>query len=97
LASSDNLLVFPDERFLAGLGLGDWFEIVVGDKVYLKLGNGYTTPINRILTKKLAQRDVGRFTVLERIGQLAYLLDFPGEFQGPSSGHCHPLEASTKG
>ncbi|KAJ5581518.1 hypothetical protein N7535_000138, partial [Penicillium sp. DV-2018c] len=52
-------------------------QFQVGDKVYLKLGDGYNTPQNEVLPRRLAQRCVGRFTVLERVGRLAYRLNFP--------------------
>jgi len=48
-----------------------------GDQVYLKLGDGYQSQANRVLPTVLAQKYAGRFTILERIGRLAYRLDFP--------------------
>lgn len=51
----------------------------VGDKVYLKLGHGYDIPLNQVLPRRLRQRYVGRFEVLERVGNLAYRLDIPTE------------------
>jgi hypothetical protein len=55
--------------------LHKWFD--VGDYVYLRLGNGYDIHANQGLPRKLAQRFVGRFKVLERVGRLAYRLELP--------------------
>lgn len=52
-----------------------------GDFVYLKLGDSYDIAANERLAPKVAQRYVGRFKVLERIGKLAYRLDFPTWWQ----------------
>lgn len=50
------------------------------DWVYLKLGSGYDVEANKILPRKLRQRFVGRFKVLERVGSLAYKLDLPSSW-----------------
>ncbi|KAJ6043163.1 uncharacterized protein N7446_001359 [Penicillium canescens] len=49
----------------------------VGDKVLLRLGRGYDIPVNQY---------AGRFTVLERVGRLAYRLDLPGTWK-----RVHPV------
>ncbi|KAI3147331.1 hypothetical protein DTO046C5_10072 [Penicillium roqueforti] len=46
-----------------------------GDFVYLRLGHGYDIKANQGLPRKLAQRFVGKFKVLQRVGSLAYKLD----------------------
>lgn len=51
-----------------------------GSWVYLKLGDGYNIIANKRLPRKLRQRYVGRFQVLERVGQLAYRLDLPASW-----------------
>ncbi|KAJ5472008.1 hypothetical protein N7539_008577 [Penicillium diatomitis] len=59
-----------------------------GDIVYLKLAtgtdSGYVLP-SRAVTKKMTQRYV-KCKVLERIGRLAYKLQFPKELS-----KCHPV------
>ncbi|KAJ5521375.1 hypothetical protein N7527_005490 [Penicillium freii] len=49
------------------------------DRTYLPkhFARGYNIPINNTYTKKLGQQYVGCFTVLERIGRLAYRIDIP--------------------
>ncbi|TAQ84474.1 hypothetical protein B7494_g7190 [Chlorociboria aeruginascens] len=47
----------------------------VGDKAFIKLHKGYTIP--SATSKKLHQQRVGPFTIIEKIGQLAYKLDIP--------------------
>lgn len=48
-----------------------------GDKAYLRLHAGYTIPSAKVNCRKYTEQRVGPFTVLERIGTLAYKMDFP--------------------
>ncbi|KAJ5398575.1 hypothetical protein N7465_009064 [Penicillium sp. CMV-2018d] len=52
-------------------------HFAVGDKVLLRFWKGYNIPINDAYTKELGQQYAGCFTVLERIGRLAYRLPLP--------------------
>lgn len=55
----------------------------VGDKAYLRLHRGYSVP--GIRSKKIKQQMIGPFTVLRRVGKLAYEMDFPEHW------HVHPV------
>ena len=57
----------------------------VGDKVLLRIGRGYNIPTNALISRKLGQQYAGLFTVLERVGRLAYRLDLP------SAWKVHPV------
>jgi len=48
----------------------------VGDRVLLRLHKGYSIPTTAATGMKLSQKYAGPFRVIERIGQLAYRLDF---------------------
>lgn len=50
-------------------------KVKVGDKVYLRLHQGYTIP--GLANHKLSHQRVGPFTVLEKIGNLAFRLQLP--------------------
>jgi hypothetical protein len=52
-------------------------HFAVGDKVLLRIGRGYNIPVNDAVSRKLGQQYAGLFTVVERIGRLAYRLDLP--------------------
>ncbi|KAJ5757732.1 uncharacterized protein N7511_006426 [Penicillium nucicola] len=54
-------------------------HFAVGDKV-LRIGRGYNIPVNQLLTRKLGRQYAGHFTVLERVGRLAYKLDLSGDW-----------------
>ena len=56
-----------------------------GDYVYLRLGRGYATQESRQVPPKHAARYAGRFKILQRVGRLAYKLDFP------ASCRIHPV------
>lgn len=74
------LLPIPLFSRLFQLSLPVPIRFEAGDKVYLKLEDGYTPPLNEIIPKKPAQHYLGRFTVLERVGRLASRFqDFPEE------------------
>ena len=49
----------------------------VGDKVLLRIGRGYNIPVNDAISRKLGQQYAGLFTVVERVGRLAYRLQLP--------------------
>lgn len=51
----------------------------IGSKVYLKLHKGYTIP--SMPSKKLSNQRCGPWTVLRKIGNLAYKLDFPADWK----------------
>ena len=51
-----------------------------GDRVYLRLYTGYNIPANFAKNKKLGQRYAGPFTVLEKVGRLAYHLELPSHW-----------------
>lgn len=46
-----------------------------GDRVYLRLGNGYK--LRGIPKSKLGDQRVGPFTILDKVGSLAYRLQLP--------------------
>jgi Integrase zinc binding domain/RNase H-like domain found in reverse transcriptase/Integrase core domain/Chromo (CHRromatin Organisation MOdifier) domain len=50
-------------------------SFAVGDKVYIRLGNGYK--LQGIPKAKLGDQRTGPFEVLEKVGKLAYKLDLP--------------------
>jgi chromodomain-containing protein len=52
----------------------------VGDKVYLRLHNGYSIPDSDI-SKKLRQQAVGPLKVLERVGKLAFRVELPPQLR----------------
>ncbi|KAJ5598045.1 hypothetical protein N7537_008129 [Penicillium hordei] len=51
-------------------------HFAIGDKV-LRIGRGYNIPINDAISRKLGQQYAGLFTVVERLGRLAYRLQLP--------------------
>ncbi|KAK7961166.1 hypothetical protein PG988_012380 [Apiospora saccharicola] len=52
-----------------------YHEFNVGDEVYLKLHKGYKLPGNN--PRKWSQQRVGPFTIVKKVGPLAYELNFP--------------------
>src|SRR6202023_644812 len=60
-------------------GLHKELNLKVGDKAYLQLGKGYQ--LKGIPKSKLGDQRVGPFTVLEKVGSLAYRLDLPTEWR----------------
>ena len=52
-----------------------------GDKVLLRLHKGYNVPANKRLSRKLGQQFAGPFEVLQRVGRVAYRLDFPSKLK----------------
>ncbi|CBF84359.1 uncharacterized protein ANIA_02616 [Aspergillus nidulans FGSC A4] len=52
-----------------------------GEKVLLRLHKGYNIPANKRLSRKLGQQFAGPFKVLQRVGKVAYKLDFPSKLQ----------------
>ncbi|KAJ5955600.1 hypothetical protein N7501_009879 [Penicillium viridicatum] len=49
----------------------------VGDKLLLRIRRDYNIPMNDAISRKLGQQYAGLFTVVERVGRLAYKLQLP--------------------
>jgi hypothetical protein len=54
-------------------------SLKVGDKVYLRLGSGYK--LRGVPKAKLGLQRVGPFTILEKVGPLAYKLQLPADWR----------------
>ena len=68
----------------------------VGNKAFIKLYKEYNIPSTTLLKKKLSQQYVGPFTVIEKVGRLAYRLDIPAHWRVHLIFSVAQLKASPK-
>ena len=69
-----------------------------GDKVVLRIGKGYNTPLSRRYPK-ISERYVGPIEILEKVGNLAYRIKVPNWLKGihdvVSVSHLEPVPKAT--